>query len=207
MAYVLGLFAADGTMTKNQRGSCYVDFAVTDRELIVCVREALRSTHKIAIRPPKNPRCKPVYRLQVGSKRLFDRLLSLGFTPNKSKTLVLPTIPHRLRSHFVRGYFDGDGNIYFKRHFAKDRCADRWVFSSRFTSGSKAFLIQLHVTLRAYGVDGGRIATKSRGFELVLSHRDSVALYRMMYHNAGRMFLRRKRSLFEQAFLELHMRA
>ena len=207
MAYVLGLFAADGTMTKNPRGSCYIDFAVTDRELILYVRKALDAKQKLAIRPARNERSKVNHRVQIGSRRMFDQLLHLGFTPNKSKTLVMPDMPAKYFSHFVRGYFDGDGNVYFKRHFAKDRNAYRWVFSSRFTSGSESFLRQLYKKLHSVGLHGGRVAGKRHGFELVLSHRDSVALYRLMYHNAGRMFLKRKERVFRRAFRKFKMRA
>lgn len=206
MAYVLGLFASDGTMTVNPRGSRYIDFALTDHELILHVRSALRAKQKVATRSAKNERSKVNYRIQIGSKRLYDQLLRLGFTPNKSKTLALPSIPKTYFPHFVRGYFDGDGNVYFRQHFAKDRQASRWVFSSRFTCGSESFLEALHINLLALGLRGGRIARKKAGFELVFSHNDSFALYRIMYHNAGRMFLRRKRTIFKKAFREFNMR-
>ena len=39
MAYILGYFAADGTMIKNKRGAHYIEFQSTDKELIVGVKK------------------------------------------------------------------------------------------------------------------------------------------------------------------------
>lgn len=182
MAYVLGYFAADGSMLKNKRGAHFIEFVSTDKELIWLVRSALQSNHKISERIRIKGQ-KILYRLQIGSKEIFSDLRLRGFTQNKSLSLSLPNIPRGYRSHFVRGYFDGDGCVYFKKHWAKDRQKMRWIFTSRFTSGSRIFLEDLLRLLRTEGVVGGFITTKNRGFELVLSHRDSLALYRFLYDN------------------------
>jgi hypothetical protein len=42
MAYVLGFFAADGNMSKNKRGGCYIDFGITDFELLNDNKKNLR---------------------------------------------------------------------------------------------------------------------------------------------------------------------
>jgi intein/homing endonuclease len=206
MAYILGLLAADGSLSKNVRGGCYVELFVADRVLVGFLKSALRATQKVARRAGRKSHHKPLYRIQIGSKKIFMSLVRRGLSPRKSKTLLFPDMPDTVLAHFVRGYFDGDGNVYFRSHFAKDRAAYRWVFSSRFTSGSKEFLQRLHDILKSHGVRGGRIAVKERGYDLVLSHRDSIALYKFMYHNAGRTFLDRKRRIFEKALRELKMR-
>lgn len=207
MAYVLGFFAADGNMIMGKQGAKYIGFYSNDRQLLVHVRSCLRSGHKVSGRK-RNGRKHTEYRLQIGSRQLYDRLVQLGFSPNKSKTLQLMHIPKRYMSKFVLGYFDGDGNVYFKQHFAKDRQKKRWVFSSRFTCGSKGFLVDLLRVLRRNRIKGGHIQTKSRnsGFELCLSHRDSIALYRFMYHNAApnTFCLPRKHKLFSKAIRTLY---
>ncbi|MEK7093960.1 MAG: LAGLIDADG family homing endonuclease [Patescibacteria group bacterium] len=206
MAYVLGFFYADGYLQKNSRGSSYVCFVSTDKELIQGIHAILKSNHKIGEKPPSKFRKKTLYVLQIGSTYWFEKLESLGLTQNKSLTIRLPQIPREYLSHFVRGYFDGDGGVYLEKYFAKDRNEYRWVFSCSFTSGSRLFLEDLHEALSFY-ISGGQLKTKERGFELVFSHRDSLALSHLMYDNAPtELLLKRKFEVFQQAFRVLNMR-
>ncbi|MBI2087073.1 MAG: hypothetical protein HYT69_02785 [Candidatus Zambryskibacteria bacterium] len=166
------------------------------------MKKLFKSNHKISTRDKRNAKWKMGYRLQIGSKEMFADLIKLGFTPNKSLIVDFPKIPNNLLGDFVRGYFDGDGCIYFKQHFAKDRNKNRWIFTTRFTCGSRKFLESLHSSLNFVG---GFIVKKERGYELVFSHRDSVALYNLMYHNNCRgLYLNRKHRLFHKAIKTLY---
>ncbi|MBI5456848.1 hypothetical protein HY969_03845 [Candidatus Kaiserbacteria bacterium] len=210
MGYVLGYFAADGTMIKSRRGGHFIEFDSIDKVLIQQVRAAMKSSHHIGVRRRdlKNKNWKTAYRLQVGSIKMFNDLQKLGFTQKKSLTIKFPTIPDKYFSDFVRGYFDGDGNVYFKKHYAKDRKQKRWVFSSRFTSGCKQFLIDLHSSLGKHGIKGGFILSNKerRGFNLVMSHLDSLALHKLMYNTAPdtSLYLPRKYKLFRKALKTMY---
>ena len=203
MAYVLGFFAADGSMLRNNRGGCYIEFTITDRIILEYIQKAVGSTHKIKERIERRivTTWKPQYRIQIGSKEWFKDLSALGFTQNKSKTLEFPKIPEKYLGDFVRGYFDGDGCAYFKEHWSKERNKDIWVFATLFTCGSLSFLQGLHARLLKASVHGGHISSKKGGHNLVFSRRDSLALYRLMYHTVGvsDMFLPRKREKLEKA--------
>ena len=50
IAYVLGFFAADGNMTKNKRGAHFIEFQITDQDLLIKIKKLLGSNHKIGIR-------------------------------------------------------------------------------------------------------------------------------------------------------------
>jgi intein/homing endonuclease len=204
MAYILGFFTADGSMIRNRRGAHFVEFNITDRSILEQIKMAMGSTHKISSRDRGNDRWKLGYRLQFGSKILFEDLHNLGLVQRKSKILRLPKIPRKWVGSFVRGYFDGDGCVYFKQHLIRGRKKPKWIFNSRFTSGSRAFLQQLHALLAEHGVSRGFILNKQRGFDLVLSHRDSVALYHLMYDNRPRIYLKRKYRIFRRALKTLY---
>lgn len=210
MAYVLGFFAADGAMIKNNRGAHFIEFHNTDKIIIIKIRSALKSDHHVGVRIPgeSKPNHEIAYRLQIGSIEMFDDLTQLGFTQNKSSSIKFPLVPVTYVGDFVRGYFDGDGCVYFKKHFVKARNKKRWIFTSRFTSGSKQYLVDLLATLRLNGVEGGFILDKSKqsGHELILSHKDSLALYRLMYNTASvtGLYLPRKYRLFTKAIETLY---
>ena len=208
MAYVLGYFAADGAMIQNSRGSHFIEFHSTDKVLIVDIRAVLGSMHRIGVRvPAKNkPNHKTAYRLQIGSMEMYNDLLALGMSPRKSLTLRMPTIPREYIRHFVRGYFDGDGCVYFKALQFADRKNQRQVLLSVFSCGTYSFLESLLALLKGSGVKGGSLKQKKSGNELALSHRDSVALYRIMYNNLhdSDIYLGRKYRLFTHAIETLY---
>src|SRR3990167_6509207 len=89
MAYVLGFFAADGCMIKNKRGGHFVEFHITDKDILEKIRAVLGSNHKISVQE-SNAQWKKIYRLQIGSKKIFEDLFQRGMTQNKSHTLELP---------------------------------------------------------------------------------------------------------------------
>lgn len=202
MAYVLGFFAADGNMIKNKRGGHYIAFYSNDKELLVKIRTLLKSTQKIALKK-KNPLYsgRPSYQIQIGSKEIYSDLLKLGLVPNKSLVLKVPAMPAKFFNHFVRGYFDGDGCVYFRKNWAKDRNKLRWVFQTRFTSGSRQFLSRLSCLLRNLEIcKGGYLYDKGSSHELVFSHNDGFALFRFMYDNVPPdVYLERKYKKFQNA--------
>lgn len=205
MAYVLGFFAADGSMVKNRRGGCYVEFQITDRDILLLIQKAFGSNHAISVRNRAEGHS-TIYRFQLGSKRLFTDLEKHGFTQKKSKTLVMPIVPRRFLGDFIRGYFDGDGCVYFKKLQFADRKNPRPILQIVFTCGNRDFLVRLRGVLHTKGLRGGSIRKKIRGFDLLLSHRDSLALYGLMYHTVPttELYLVRKRELFRKGLSVLY---
>src|SRR6185503_6997190 len=54
--------------------------------------------------------------LRIDNKKICLDLNNLGCVPRKSLILKFPTpkqISHKWLRHFVRGYFDGDGFVYY----------------------------------------------------------------------------------------------
>ena len=200
MAYVLGFFAADGSMYKNRRGGCYIEFQITDRKLIEKIRFFLGPDHKIAIRT-RSARWKPVYRLQIGSKTIFEDLGRLGFTQNKSKTIRFPKISDEYFNDFLRGYFDGDGSVTFGYFKKADRSSPGRTFLTRFTSGSRLFLIDLQEKLLAHSIKGSLYAHDG-AWQLSYSCAASKKLFLLMYKNnriSGLIYLKRKYKIFQDA--------
>lgn len=197
MAYILGYFASDGTMFRNKRGSYYMAFTSTDEELIRQVKQIMRVSNKIEVYQIKS-KAKLRYNIQIGSHKLFSQLLNLGFTPNKSLSLKLPkNIPNLLMGHFLRGYFDGDGNAYYSHSKRKNRPGYVNYLIINLRSGSKIFLEPLQKQLTQLLGIRGSLYRHSGAFSLAYSGGDVVKLYSFLYPDIRVPHLERKRVILE----------
>ncbi len=194
MAYVLGFFYADGNMVKTTRGGLYFSFYSSDKKLLVEIQELMNSKHKLSQRKSEN-----VYRFQVGSKEMFNDLISLGCIQNKLYRMRVPQIPLRLEGHFIRGYFDGDGNVW-SGTINKPRKTPTRILLVAFTSGSKEFLIDLKNTLIKNGCGSGSFfKVKNKNcYRASFSNTDSLKIYKIMYNGSHKPFLERKKAVFDR---------
>ncbi|MCP4149158.1 MAG: hypothetical protein GY757_15535, partial [bacterium] len=86
-------------------------------------------------------------------KIMFEDLISLGLSPNKSRIIEFPkNIPDKCISHFIRGCWDGDGSITI----VKSGKSNKAIYAG-IVSGSKDFIYQLRDILEKLGVVEGKI--------------------------------------------------
>lgn len=198
MAYILGYFAADGSMYKNPRGGCYISFTSCDLELIQTVKRILNVSNRIETYQSEHLNWKLRYTLQIGSKIVFKKFLELGFTPAKSLSLVFPRIPDNFVNHFIRGYFDGDGNAYYKlsKRGGRNGYAKHLHFSIR--CGSKQFLKTTRMTIKCLYKIPGSLYYHSNAFSLAYAGKNVVKLYGFLYPNKSLLHLTRKRLKLEK---------
>ena len=203
MAYVLGYFAADGSMYVNSHGATYVSFTSTDRILLEHVRELLHAEHRITRRRRREPHWKAVYRLQIGGSELFDSLTSVGFTPNKDERLRLPAIPTEHIGAFTRGVFDGDGCISYGWYSQRDRQCRSLYVQACFASGTLSFLRDLDRAIcERTGMAPGYLRQRDIGAYLYYQRRSDLrTLYDFMYPETmtDKEHLPRKRLRFREA--------
>lgn len=115
-AYWLGFIYADGYVTRVQYGK-RVGIAINekDEKHLEKLKHALDSTYPINHYVNRSNFGTASYvRLLMASEKMFDDLNQHGATERKSLTLTFPNeniVPNHLISHFVRGYFDGDGSF------------------------------------------------------------------------------------------------
>ena len=197
MAYILGFMYADGNIVETKRGNYYIALYTADEKILINIRKKMGSEHKISQRNTTS--AGRVYRIQVGSREWFCDLRKVGLFPNKSKRMCLPTVPELFIGDFVRGYFDGDGNVWVGQ-IHKKRKTTHTAIQVSFTSGSYDFLKSLHKVLSVQGLDGGALyqAKKGNYARLTFSIRDALKLYEIMYNSPCTLFLKRKKNVFEQ---------
>lgn len=196
MAYTLGFLFADGNVIKTRRGTYYVAWHTADLPLLQGMRNALSSEHAISQR---SARCGNVYRLQIGSKGLVTDLEALGLLPGKATRMRFPDVPEHFLSDFVRGYFDGDGNVWMG-DIHKNRKTAHCVLRASFTSASHEFLQGLLERLYQEGLQGGcLLRLKDRNCSrLTFSTKDTLKLASIMYNGQCRLHLDRKRRVFKR---------
>jgi hypothetical protein len=208
MAYVLGYFAADGGMFVNSGGSKYIQFASTDKEILIKIKKLLGAANRIGIKKKysESPKEKTCYLLQLGSKEMYGDLLRLGFSPKKDTTLEFPKVPKIYIKHFVRGYFDGDGSISFGTYKRKARAyKPTFYLLSCFVSGSKDFLEALSQQLCVLANTGkGYLMRKgdTNAYQLSFSTNDTKKLFEYMYTGINHekdFYLKRKYNRFLDA--------
>ncbi|KXK00108.1 MAG: hypothetical protein UZ19_OD1000154 [Parcubacteria bacterium OLB19] len=130
MSYILGFIYADGNIVKTKRGTHFVSIYTADKELLKSIKIIIKSEHAISER---NSSSGKVFRLQVGSKEWYSDLSEIGVFPNKSLRMRLPDIPDKYFGDFVRGYFDGDGNVWVGE-IHKNRLSPSLTLQIAFTS-------------------------------------------------------------------------
>ena len=201
MAYVLGFFAADGYITVNRRGAHFWCIEIIDKPLLESIKKVIGADHKISVRPTRGDKSVS-YRLQIGSKDMCNDLRRLGFSERKTKNLSVPRVPEKYFRYFVRGYFDGDGNVWVG-YTHKERNTPSLVVRSVFTSSSEVFLKHLRNRLEKQGVRNG-VMSKGQGnyYRLTYSVHGALKLYDFMYNERDPvpqgLYLTRKKKVFER---------
>lgn len=103
-AYWLGFIFADGYVSKENNFE--LSLAVKDLNHLNKFKNFIKFGGKIYI-DEKVGRC----RLQFQDSQIVNSLKKTGCINKKSLVLKFPEIDECLYSHFIRGYFDGDGHV------------------------------------------------------------------------------------------------
>ena len=204
MAYILGFMYADGNIVQTKRGNHYIAIYTADEALLISMAKCMKAKHKVSVRI-SDTGCN--YRIQIGSKEWFNDLGQLGLFPDKTTRMRLPTIPQEFFGDFVRGYFDGDGNVW-SGTVHKNRKTTTLTIQVFFTSCSHLFLKDLRSLLQKNGINGGGMYIPKKGnfARIIFSSNDALKIYEIMYNSRHKLFLKRKRVVFEQ-FIKIRGRS
>ena len=103
-AYWLGFIFADGSLDLDNK----LEICIKDKEHIEKFKEQIKSDHKISERVINGS---SYYRINMRDKYMGEKLRSLGVLPNKTYGWTMPNVPIEYIHHFIRGLYDGDGNL------------------------------------------------------------------------------------------------
>jgi len=185
LSYAVGLFTADGNISLDGR---HLEFCSKDLELVRNIKKCLNLNNKIGRKQRGTYPKKWYHRIQFGNKKLYNFLLKIGLTPNKSNSLTYLKIPKKYFSDFLRGLIDGDGTIgYFMHPESKQK-----QFRIRISSGSRDFLEWLKGKINNFLDIKGSIRQVTRAYELCYYKRASRKLVDFIYYRSATIYLKRK---------------
>ena len=111
-AYLLGLFMTDGCIFKNKNKNSLlfsIQLQGRDCNMISWIKKELQAPRKIVIDKRDNSES-----LSIINDSFINNLIDHGMTSPKNKRGI-PDIPDKLMSHFLRGFFDGDGSLVIEK--------------------------------------------------------------------------------------------
>ena len=142
-AYLLGFLCADGHVSERYGSEGFrIELQGRDREILEFYLKEIGSNKVIKNIFKKN---KHYVRLTILSKKIRQDLNKLGIRHNKTYNLKMPLINQQYLSHFIRGYFDGDGCLYINNKQVK-RCMFSIISTTDFcTCVNKIFKKELNI--------------------------------------------------------------
>lgn len=147
-AYLIGIFYADATITDY---CITMRLSIKDKEHIEKLANLLnKSTFERNVKN-KNGKTYKCSGFHICNKKSVDSLKYIGFIKNKTyqkDDVVFENIPDDMKRHFIRGFMDGDGTIFYSHWKNKnhnwnqsDRCSIGFVsYNNEILESIKNFL-------------------------------------------------------------------
>jgi len=112
LAYIVGFFIADGHISNHSKESrYYIKMRCVDKDVLEKI--VFVSGYKNKVLPLDNGK---IYGISFAGKFIWEFFNNLGFDNNKTFTAKIPKqIPEKFINHCIRGIFDGDGSLSFKK--------------------------------------------------------------------------------------------
>lgn len=205
MAYVLGVFYTDGNLFPGG-GSCKLDrFSLSQKEpeiltKVLALMECNATIHYRKEYEYRNHKAGALHWFSIAKTDVYNDLLRLGLTPNKSLTMKFPDIPKEFVRHFIRGCWDGDGSVYIEKKINKV-CAS-------YISGSLEFVESMMRCLVSAGFPSRTIHCHShsrKSYYFKFTGPQVPMLYHYIYDDVpDTKYLKRKFDLFRSS-LELNV--
>lgn len=192
-AYFLGLIYADGYVSKNEFG---ISLHYKDKYILEKLNKEIGNVHIVKERKRKNSYNGYDYishsgDFRVYSKKFCNNLRKQNICDNKTLKNIFPIIENKeLFSHFLRGYFDGDGCLYLGK---KNPVV-------HFTCGSYDFLEHLNKSIfDFYNVKGKIYSENSKKHRLMFYKKEDVlVILNKIYLDSKGLRLERKYNKYIQ---------
>lgn len=188
-AYWIGYLMADGTITKSGIKISSSDVEIHDKFLNFIGNSNIPRS--------KSHNSNTCYNTNICSKKIIKDCEKYGLINNKTFRTCIKNISSKYLSHFIRGYFDGDGHIYVRKNNRYANCG--------ITSSSTKIIEQIVKILYDNNIIKSKIKNyvynrkyKISCFTISIDNRLEIQkFYKFIYNNAT-IFLQRKWQEFQK---------
>lgn len=196
-AYILGLWYADGCVHNNQ---AIITLHKDDEKILEKIRNYI--CPKLTIKNTVNGDSKI---LVFSNSYLVSNFIKHGCVTRKTwEELSIPKMPEKLIKHFIRGYFDGDGSIYWDRTYLRFViCAINENILKNFCKILDTLNIENKIDKeiregKSLTLPSGEKSTNCKDmYRLYVRKKESlVRLYSYLYEDSA-IFLKRKKKKFD----------
>lgn len=195
MAYILGLLASDGCVSKKEN-LVAIQLLSEDKEILEKISKVTQNTRPLEtyIRKTTNHE---ISSFRVWSKAWKDDLSHYNIVPQKTFILKPPTfLNDKYIIDYIRGYFDGDGTVYQLKKKNK--------VIVEITGASKEVIEWIRDKLiNQYNVLANILGSEillngTRMYKIkICSKVEILKLYNLFYHPNTSLYLSRKKNKFE----------
>lgn len=207
-AYWLGFLYADGCITRFYRNeklkAMALELTLQDKDIdhLKKIRDCLESNVPISRKIIKDK--------YIANKIVFcctdmcRDLINLGCMPQKSLTLSFPNdnvMPQEYVSHFIRGYFDGDGGVHYGENYIynkqKKNTYLQYSYSCYF-SGNENFLASIKNILENNGIRVSKIYSdkRSNNKQIYIYGKENINIFKNYIYKDSTISLSRKFNKF-----------
>lgn len=207
-AYILGFYIADGCINGNK---FVITLSEKDKEILEKIRDYMSPVTKLCYKPERINKAgiitHPMYSFSFACKEIVSRLEELGLGQKKTylEKSIKNIVPKEFMWDFIRGYWDGDGNInsseVTKKVTLKNGEESTYQYNNiGFTIISKDPLILEEIN--DFFLESGistHVYPDNRGNYLVGTHSkyEVERIYNHLYTSSN-LFLNRKRIKFDE---------
>lgn len=201
MAYVLGVIYTDGNLDPGsikdpQRSTTLrvgrLTVAQKDPELLEKILKLMNCNAKLLFRKRREYEhtvAGEIYFFHINNDIIYDDLISIGLSPNKSSTIKFPKIPQDLLRHFIRGCWDGDGSVYIQKN---------GNFGASYVSGSYDFILDMLKELNNAGLKQVKISKNRKSYYFRFYGKECEKLFHFLYDGVPeKEYLIRKYNIFK----------
>lgn len=189
--YIIGLWATDGNVHSSYSS---VSLSLIDEDIIAKISNWLGINYYTHTTSTSTR-----YVISFGNKEVKDFFISVGVTPNKSRSLKLKC---KITPLMFRGIMDGDGSYFYKRYNS------RLTRQIKLISASKVFAYQCSDFLSSNGIinsvyedfsSNGKLQTCTHyRLNVSVSDNNDKKLYDLLYSDLPDFCIKRKKEIFSK---------
>lgn len=214
-AYWLGFLYADGSINRHYRNeklkSMSLEIGLSKKDECHLLKFLNDIESNVPVKYKTNKIKDKIYesvKVTVCNTDMCRDLIKLGCTPKKSLTLDFPTfenVPQQYMWDFIRGYIDGDGNIFYNEYQGKKENHKNTISfglsivgTMSMLKGIENYILSQNIPINAYySEEGNAYSLHIKGFD------NLIELYNKIYKDSA-IYLDRKHTYYTDAINKLN---